>query len=248
MKKLKALNTDNLLFIDIETVRIEKELTENSQYYEAWKYKQRYNSEKNRIGDLLTMEELFNDKAALYAPFAKICCITIGKIKFNEKSEKEEIILLSIYGRDENVLLNNFNETLKKLYAKNKNLIFVGFNSNYFDIPFIVKRMLVNQIEYHDCLDKLGLKPWEINDIDLADLWKGTSFYQDSLVSIVSALGLESPKSDIDGSETSNVFWNEEDGVERIAKYCEKDVVATINIFKKFRFQQPIENVITNLK
>ena len=243
MKKLKDTNPDNVIFLDIETVRSEKELNENSVCYEAWKYKMRNNPEE------LSMEDSFNDKAALFAPFAKICCITIGKIVKKENSDEEQIKLVSYYGVDEYKLLNDFNNLIIKLYEKNKNLIYCGYNSSHFDFPFIAKRMLVNQIEYHQSIDKYGLKPWDISDIDLADAWKGNSYNQDSLVSLCAALGLKSPKDDISGVQVSDIYYgDDENGLVRIAKYCEKDVTATINVFKKFRFENAIEDIISNLK
>ncbi|MEZ4949761.1 MAG: hypothetical protein R2784_10290 [Saprospiraceae bacterium] len=46
---------------------------------------------------------------------------------------------------------------------------------------------------------------------------------------------LPSPKDDIDGSEVGNVYWNLGD-LPRIAIYCEKDVLATIQLLLKFMY------------
>jgi len=247
MKKLKELNQENIIFFDIETVRSEKELTEESKCYEAWVYKMRNNPEE------LTLEASFEDKAALLAPFANIVCITIGKILNIEKIEDgttfEQIKLHTIYGPDEKKLLTDFNNLIAKLYEKNTKLVYCGFNSNHFDVPMITKRMIINDIVYHQSFDKFGLKPWELPDIDLADAWKGNSYSQDSLLAICQAIGIESPKDDISGKDVGEVFYSEDPNrFLRIAKYCEKDVVATINVFKKFRFEEKISDVISNLK
>jgi len=47
-------------------------------------------------------------------------------------------------------------------------------------------------------------------------------------------LDFPSPKDDIDGSQVGRVYWEEND-VERISFYCEKDVLATIQLFLRFR-------------
>lgn len=244
MKKLENLNIQDMIFMDIETVRSEKELTPQSQMYEAWKYKTRYSTDAaSKAGESLTSEEFYIQKAALYAPFSKIACITIGKILDDQTAQ-----LHSYFGYDEFELLNRFNTHMNSFLLKNPNLYFVGFNIKQFDIPFINKRMIVNGIKPTLLVDKGDAKPWELKDIDLSDLWKGSSMYADSLLAVVSALGLESPKVDMCGSETSDYYYNIENGINNIAKYCEKDVESNINVFNKFSFSNIINEFKSNLK
>jgi hypothetical protein len=47
-------------------------------------------------------------------------------------------------------------------------------------------------------------------------------------------LGVTSPKDDIDGSMVGHVFW-EEKNLERIATYCQKDVVTVANVMLRFK-------------
>lgn len=49
-------------------------------------------------------------------------------------------------------------------------------------------------------------------------------------------LGIPSPKDDIDGSQVRNVYYEQND-VERIARYCEKDVIAVAQILLKLRLE-----------
>ena len=49
-------------------------------------------------------------------------------------------------------------------------------------------------------------------------------------------LDIPSPKDDIDGSEVGRVFWEEND-LRRIAKYCEKDVLAVMQLLLRFKYQ-----------
>ncbi|MEL6276250.1 MAG: 3'-5' exonuclease, partial [Bacteroidota bacterium] len=54
-------------------------------------------------------------------------------------------------------------------------------------------------------------------------------------------LGFPSPKDDIDGSMVGRVFWEEGD-VERIAHYCEKDVLATAQLFLRYQLKPLLED------
>ena len=87
-----------------------------------------------------------------------------------------------------------------------------------------------------------GFKPWEIKVADITDVWKQTSMYNAPLVCMCESLGLPSPKSDIDGSQVSSTYWKEGDaGLDRIAKYCSKDVIAVANIARMLRFEPILE-------
>ena len=63
MKQLKNLNENDLVFYDIETSRGVEELQENTQYYDAWKYKARYQNElKKKQGKLLQSKSIIMKK------------------------------------------------------------------------------------------------------------------------------------------------------------------------------------------
>jgi len=228
MRKLKKLNEEKLVFFDIETARVVKDLDPDSQLYDSWEYK------VNKSGEM-TQEEVIDsyvDQSGLHPEFAKVVSIVVGKI-VNGK-----IALITIDDSDEADLLKNFNLTLRRL-AGDK---LVGFVNTGFDTPFIFKRMIINGIKPDDRLDSSDLKPWEIDEIDLAKVWQGTSFNRGSLINIATAFGLSSPKDDISGADVGKVYWDQgAKGLSRISKYCRKDVVTTINVFKKMRLEEPLE-------
>lgn len=235
MRALANINGEDLLFIDIETVSVVKTLEPETPLYEAWKYKARYSNELNRkTGEQYTLEEFFESKAALYAPFAKIVCITVGKIK-NEK------IYIKTYFGDEKDLLTIFNNDVVKFKNANPKVTFCGLNNIGFDEPFIMKRMIINGVVPNDLIDTGESKPWLQRSVDLGKIFQSTSFYPDSLLAIATALGLPSPKDGIDGSQVTEAFYNGK--IDKIVEYCEKDVITTINIFRKFKFQEPITEV-----
>lgn len=226
MKFLQQYNERDIIFFDVETVRCVEKLTPESSMYDAWIYKSRYNNELSRkTGETMTPEEFFEEKAPLYAPFAKIACIVAGRIV-----DDNQLSLKSYMGEEVN-LLHEFNEDLKKMAKLSTALC--GFNNIGFDQPFVAKRMLVNNIPLHAKLDNAHEKPWNINDIDLSKLWQGTSFYPDSLLAVSAALGLPSPKQGMDGSQVSEAYYKGK--TKEIAEYCTLDVLTTANIFRKFK-------------
>lgn len=213
------INITDIMFLDIETVRIVEDikLPRDKELNEAWAYLQRKNP--------TDLNESFKESAPLYAEFAKIVCISIGMIKDNG-----EVVIQSYYGDDEKDLLESFSKVLLGMYKKYPNLKIAGQNIISFDIPFLIKRLFVHRIALPTFIDTLGLKPWDVEDrfVDLARLWKSTSFYNVSLISTTTALGIPSSKSTLNGSMVSDFYYKKK--LKEIVKYCEQDVLATVNI------------------
>ncbi len=234
MKQLKNLNENDLVFYDIETSRGVEELQEDTQYYDAWKYKARYQNELNKkTGETFTIEEYYYEKAPLYAPFGRVVTIVVGHIKDNK------IYLKSYASYDEKELLEGFNKDLELVYQSNPNTKLVGFNSNGFDSPFLLKRSIINGVTPASPLDEGTSKPWEMKALDLAKIWQGSAFYPDSLIAVATALGLPSPKDALDGSQVSTAFY--EKRLPEIVTYCLKDVETTIRVYRKLAFLPNLE-------
>lgn len=237
MLALQNYNLDDIVLLDIETVRIEKDLKDDTPLFDSWEYKMRYSSERfDKEGDIY---QLFNDKAPLFAEFAKIVCITIGSYRDGK------IVLKSYYDHNERILLEEFSRVINALQANNKNTVLAGHAIKGFDIPFIMRRLIVNRLPIPPILDIAGLKPWLVNVIDTKELWQSSGFYSSSLINIAVALGLPSPKSIMDGSETSDYYYNNENGLELIKNYCEDDVFTVGNIILIFKGLDIVERVLT---
>lgn len=226
MRLLKKQNIEDILFFDIETAHGDNNFDETSPLYDAWEYDHMRNVET-----IEELKELYMSKAALYGEYGRIVCITIGAIR------NGEIILKSFSDENEGKLLENFNESVAK-FSNNKTWL-CGHNILDFDIPFVAKRCLANGVPLHTLFDTAHLKPWETAVLDTAILWKATGWKKQSLISVLSAMGLPSPKDDISGKDVGRVFY--EGGIERIVTYCEKDVVACANLIRKWRYEDPIE-------
>lgn len=216
----------NILFLDIETVpQLEffTDLPEEAQQLFADK------TQYQRKDDL-TPEEFYN-RAGIWAEFGKIICISVGY--FTIKNAERQFRTKSIIG-EEKQLLEEFND-LVKTHFSNPAFVFCGHNIKEFDIPYMCRRMLINGINIPEKLQLFGRKPWEIPHLDTLELWKfGDYKHYTSLKLLTHVLNIPSPKEDIDGSEVRNVYYNEKN-IERIAKYCERDVVAVAQIFLRMR-------------
>lgn len=225
MKALDKYKEEDIIFFDIETASAVKRLKKGSPLEAAWLYKFRHQNEVlKKTGEPSTPEEYWAEKSALYAPFGQVVSVVAGRIS-------GEQLKVKVYSGKESDLLTDFNNDLGLVVTPMT--VLCGWQSIGFDQPFLTKRMIVNSIAPHDILDNGDLKPWQIPAIDLAQLWKGSSFYPDSLISVAVALGLPSPKDALEGSEVSEAFWAGR--IDEINTYCTKDVLTTANIFRKFQ-------------
>lgn len=219
-------NLNNILFLDIETVPEEENwnlLSKNSQ--ELFEQKTQYQRK-----DEFTAEEFYN-RAGIWAEFGKIICISVGY--FVEVEKKRQLRLRSFFGDDEYKLLTEFKVLLAAHFAKKSNLL-CAHNGKEFDFPFLIRRMIIHQIELPKKLNLFGKKPWEVPHLDTLEMWKfGDYKHYTSLKLLTSILGIPSPKGDIDGSEVASVYYKEKN-IQRIVSYCEKDTIAVAQLLLRF--------------
>ena len=226
-----------ICFLDIECVSGKAsydELSEEFQY--LWKLKSR--SVLRRYDEPITDEEAaeaYKEKAGIYAEFGKIVCISVGVVGRNPDTKEFFIRLKSFASEDEAELLRDFSEMVTQFYNNTATHSFCGHNIREFDMPYICRRLLINQLPLPHPLNIAGKKPWETKHfIDTLELWKfGDYKNYTSLKLLAAVFGFPSPKDDIDGSEVGFVFWEGND-LPRIAKYCEKDVLATAQLLFKY--------------
>jgi len=248
MRVLSKVNVEHILFFDIETVCIEEHLTEDSRYHSAWEYKQRHSKEFDRKGFTEDILDSFSEKAALYPEFAKVAVISIGHVKLSDGV----INVTSFYeGCNEKIqteadIINAFCNSLDAFKAKYGNIYICGHSVKAFDISFLLRRSLILGLELHPLIDTSGVKSWDLHYIlDTKELFQGTSFTPPSLIALAAAFGLENPKQDIQGDETSKTYWSGD--VVRVARYCERDVVTVANILLRMMRLPIVEKRLNNL-
>jgi len=225
---LKNINYSKILFFDIETVPQTfeyKELDERGQG--LWDRKTRFIQEREN----LNAEEVY-EKAGIYAEFGKVVCISLGFVL--QKEGETQIRIKSIANEDEIVLLQEFLDLLNSYY-NSPDFLFCAHNGKEFDIPFLCRRILINNLKIPYMLNVSGKKPWEIKHLDTMELWKFGDFKNyTSLDLLTYVFKIPTPKDDMDGSQVAKVFYLYKD-LDRIIQYCEKDVVATIQLFRKYQ-------------
>ncbi len=248
---LENLDIANVLFLDIETVSEQsgyEELTENFQ--KLWKLKSRQILRKydEEIEDD-EANTLYSDKAGIFAEFGKIVCISVGIVVRNPDTKQLALRLKSFANDDEGILLKEFSQLVDQYYNNPNKHFFCGHNIREFDMPYICRRLVINQLPLPRSIDVAGKKPWETKHfLDTLELWKfGDYKHYTSLDLLTNVFGIPSPKDDIDGSEVGSIYWKEKD-LDRIAVYCEKDVLAVVQLLLKYMRQSILEeNQITHV-
>lgn len=218
---LQNITLSKVLFLDVETVPLVynyQELPNNLR--ELWDSKFRFQPAES--------PESQYKKAGIYAEFAKAVCISVGF--FNGKAFRVK----SYYGDNEKQLLKEFADLLNNHYNKKDHLL-CAHNGKEFDFPFLCRRMLVNGIKLPNALSLAGKKPWEVQHLDTMELWKfGDYKNYTSLNLLATIFNIPTPKDDMDGSQVAKVYW-EEKNLERIATYCQKDVLTVAQLLLRFK-------------
>ncbi len=234
---LEDLNLKNILFLDIETVPVTAGMESASpRLQQLWEQK----SAPFRQADEPASEVWA--RAALYAEFGKIICISAGV--FSNLAEPKRFRIKSFFGDDEKVVLESFSELLRKFRPPGK-ISLCAHNGKDFDFPYLARRMLAAGLDIPGVLQTAGKKPWEVNFLDTMELWKFGAYRNfTSLALLAEVLDLPDPKDDMDGSQVAAVYYQDGD-MQRIARYCEKDVLSIAQILLRFRREAliPEENV-----
>ncbi len=238
---MQHIRTENVLFIDIETVSEKADFQNlNENWQELW-------TEKTQriLPTATTSENFYEQRAGVMAEFAKVICISIGYFRYD--GEVMQLRIKSFCDVEEKKLLQNFIATLNIMEIQNNKWCFAGHNIKEFDIPFLCRRLLINGLPIPEYMDFQNMKPWETNIIDTFQYWRfGDYKNYTSLKLLAAALGIASPKDDIDGSQVGEVYWKE-NNLQRIVTYCQKDIVTTANIVLRFKNMDLIkeDNVVS---
>jgi hypothetical protein len=240
------MNHKKIVFFDIETASGYETLDAlgdaNPRMYELWCKRAEYLRTRFEENKALTDDELYLEKAALSAEFSRIVCATFGRIEFHQDEilgESSTLVLKSYSSKNEIDILKGINQVFDKF----KGFKFCGHNIKRFDIPFICKRLIINDIPLPSELQIIDKKPWEIPFLDTSEQW-GFGAWQESYTSLdllCTVLNIESPKDSVEGKDVSKHFWMGQ--LNEITNYCEKDVAATAKCFLKLNGLPVVKDV-----
>ncbi len=232
---LEQIDLLNVMVLDIETVpqySTHDELPEHMQ--KLWDAKTQYQRKDET-------SESFYERAGIWAEFGKIICISVGVFT---KDFPTRFRIKSYASHDERELLTKFALMLK---SQSDNLVLCAHNGKEFDFPYICRRMLIHGIKLPKQLQIAGKKPWEINHLDTMELWKFGDYKSYTSLSLLTAIfNIPTPKDDIDGSHVGHVYWMEND-LDRICTYCQKDVIATAQLLRRYRGQDLIPDELITI-
>ena len=227
---IQHIPLEKVLFLDIETVpqyQFWDELPEATQ--KLWEKKT-----KTQRNEDVTAAEFYTERGGIMAEFGKIVCISVGMLDKNNTLK-----INSFVNHDEVKLLQEFGEIFNS--PRLNNVILCAHNGKEFDFPWIARRFLINGMRPPVPFQMFGKKPWETPHIDTMELWKFGDYKSFVSLELLSHIfGIPTPKDDIDGSMVAKVYYEEND-LDRIVKYCEKDVLTLANVFRKLRQEDLLE-------
>lgn len=206
----------NLVFIDIKSSPEYDKLEDDFFTYPFWKLKSQETTKAKIIKD-------YENSAGLYPSFSKIVCVSLGY--YNDK--KFEI--KSFYGEEKSIL-SNLIVWLDSNLNKRK---LAGHLIKDFDLNFLYTRIKANEYPVPDCINFVGKKPWDIEDmvLDIDTLWRGGSRWSESLPNIAYALNI--PYGDIDDKGTLTRKYLKKGEIEKVVELCERDVEIAYEIYLK---------------
>ncbi|HET9485809.1 MAG TPA: 3'-5' exonuclease [Chryseosolibacter sp.] len=230
----------DILFIDIETVASTDDYASLDERMKVqWSRKANFFRRDSPLSD----EELFHERAGIYAEFGKIICIAVGKYIENEAGDMS--LKTKVYcDHNEGDLLTNFRQMIEKFDAAN--LRFCAHNGKEFDYPYLCRRMLINSIPLPAVLNLSGRKAWEVPHLDTMEMWKFGDYKHYTSLDLLAALfQIPSSKNKIDGSQVNYVYHHDKD-LEKIAEYCRADVIVLAQLFLKLKGYPliPHENIL----
>jgi DNA polymerase elongation subunit (family B) len=225
---LEQYDLHNLIVLDIETVPQYSSFDEVPEHFQKlWDLKTLHQRKEETA-------EAFYERAGIWAEFGKIICISVGIFT---SGKKVGLRVKSFASHDEKELLEKFSALL---LSQPPSLILCAHNGKEFDFPYICRRMLVNGLKIPSQLEISGKKPWEVNHLDTMELWKFGDYKNYTSLSLLTAIfNIPTPKDDIDGSMVGHVYWID-NALERICIYCQKDVVATAQLLRRYRGEELI--------
>ena len=211
---------EKLLFFDIETHRV-REWNELTPVLQKAFESHLYNEDEYE-----TIEECFREKSGLNAEFSQVICVSLGY------EWDQGFKLSSIVGIDEVELLTKLSQVFDGFYSRKDRYSLAGHNINGFDIPYLIKRYIINNMKVPEILKDYENKPWERSSVDTMQIWKFGGWNNTSLEVISAVLGIECKSTEISGEglyryNIKDIDWEE------LKMYCEEDVKSSYEIYKR---------------
>lgn len=167
-------------------------------------------------------------KTGLDGAFGRVLMATIGDI------ETGELVTIASESADERLVLSGLLQTLDGFSTEGpgqqRPVCIIGHNIGW-DIRFLVQRCAVHGVKVNRRLLPFDAKPWDGEKlVDTMTAWAGVGG-KIRLDRLCVALGIESPKGEMDGSQVAAFFAAGR--FDDIVTYNRADVLATMRVYKK---------------
>lgn len=224
------MNYRDLLYIDIETAGFYPDLYTLKEH-DIRGYDLFMRKIERKSSQYLDWKEDPNDvyinKSPLIPEFGRIVCVSMAII-----NKGDEIKMISVCDEDESKIIKKVNGTLMNISEKTLKSL-CGFYIKGFDVPWLNRKTLKYGYIIPKNIKTFNMKPWEMNIVDLADVWKSLGTLEIvSFDEMLYSLNIDSPKDIMAGKDVHKYFWNTKD-LYKIQTYCEGDVVSCIKAAKQ---------------
>ncbi len=202
------------LFLDIETLPADRLV---------WEKVRVGISDRSSYGKKSYSEDELYRRTALDGNFGRLLCI--GYAKEPPAGSKSQIII-----GDEVKILKKFWDVAKDVD------VFIGHNIMDFDLRFIYKRSVVNNVKPTKFLSFARYRNNPIFDTLYEwDKWVVRNTEHTSLDKLAKALDIPSSKGELDGSKVYDYYQNGK--LKEIYDYCKADVEVTRQVYKRMTFE-----------
>jgi len=227
--------------LDIETVQAPREewarlagkepsCAERPQYDESIDLFAVGAAEEQRQAD----DELYA-KSAFDGTFSRIICI--GLLEFSDQMEARSAV--AWYGTNERELLRQFWVRL----AQDRPTLFITHNGLGFDLPFIKKRSIINQVKPSLDINLAKFRSEPVYDtMAIWSNWDTRGWVK--LDVLARALQVETKSSS--GKQVAEM-WEKGQTIE-VARYCLQDTYVTYACYCRMNFRQPLSHEVVLLQ
>lgn len=150
----------------------------------------------------------------------------------------------AIYERDwsapgaERRVLEATNDRLSDICKHRMGQLLVGHNILGFDRKFLRQRGIIHGLRMHSLLTR-EVKPWDAGAVyDTMTAWTGDFRDRVSMSKLCLILGVADKGSELDEDIDGSLVWDFVRGgkIDKVARYCDYDVIRTREIYKRLNF------------
>jgi hypothetical protein len=235
----------DMLFFNIKSVleypTLMKLKEEKPIMFERWKY---ISINKYMMVDITDVDgnftsneawdEIYLKNAVHYVEFCKIVAISYGTV--SSVDGKPERFFKSIKNNDEATVIETFMKVLHDTSEEKNFPTLCGYNIIAYEIPFLLKRYLINSSKFEKqeipliIKRQLSAKPWESGIVDVANVYKFNGATSTPLLLISDSLGLKRNVDLVDSNELSQYYWKNVDELDKTLDWISLQSLTQINI------------------